>query len=82
MSIELIKERVIDVIEENFGIPSKELTFTTSFFSELGMDALDFMELIMAFEEEFDMDIDDDDAERLSTIDDVVHYLSQRSRQS
>lgn len=75
-----LMQQVQDIIAEEVGIPVSRLTETTRFTDDLGLDSLDKIEIIMAIEKEFDIDIDDQDAEKLSTVGSVVDYLESRLR--
>lgn len=72
----MIFEKVRDIIAEQLGIDPEEITMESSFIDDLGADSLDIVELIMALEEEFDIEIPDEDAEKIKTVGDVVEYLS------
>ena len=72
----MIFERVRNIIAEQLGIDPGEITMESSFIDDLGADSLDIVELIMALEEEFDIEIPDEDAEKIKTVGDVVEYLS------
>ncbi|ADD02541.1 acyl carrier protein [Thermoanaerobacter mathranii subsp. mathranii str. A3] len=72
----MIFEKVRDIIAEQLGIDPDEITMESSFIDDLGADSLDIVELIMALEEEFDIEIPDEDAEKIKTVGDVVEYLS------
>ena len=74
-----IKERVIDLIVEQLGVSQDQVTTEASFVDDLGADSLDTVELVMAFEEEFGIDIPDEDAEKMSTVSDAVKYLSENA---
>lgn len=78
MSTERIEDKVREIIAEQLGLSDEDVQLDASFSGELGADDLDIVELIMAFEEEFDLDIDDDDGERLKTGADVVDYITSR----
>ena len=76
--MEAIFERVKDVIGEQLGIDDLDtITMETTFIDDLGADSLDIVELIMALEEEFDLEIPDAEAEKVSTVNDVVEYIAQ-----
>ena len=75
MSREEIFEQVKDVIVEQLGVEDENIKLDTSFIDDLGADSLDIVELIMALEEEFDMQIPDSEAEKISTVNDVVEYI-------
>ncbi|MBU4227808.1 acyl carrier protein [bacterium] len=72
-SIDKIKKIIVDQL----GVDESKITEDSSFVDDLGADSLDIVELIMAFEEEFDMEIPDEDAEKIKTVGDVVKYLSK-----
>ena len=76
--MEAIFERVKEVIGEQLGIEDLDtITMETTFIDDLGADSLDIVELIMALEEEFDMEIPDADAEKIVTVGDVVEYIKE-----
>ncbi len=72
---EEISERVKSIIVEQLGVSLEEVTPQASFIEDLGADSLDIVELIMALEEEYDMEIPDEDAEKIQTVDDVTKYI-------
>ncbi len=71
-------DRVSAIIVEQLGVTKEELTPQASFIDDLGADSLDIVELVMAMEEEFDIEIPDDDAEKIQTIQDVVSYVKRK----
>lgn len=71
----MIFEKVRDVIVDQLGVEPDEVTLESSFIDDLGADSLDIVELIMALEEEFDMEIPDEEAEKMTTVGDVVEYI-------
>ena len=75
MSSEEIFEKVKGVIVEQLGVAENSVTEEASFIDDLGADSLDIVELIMALEEEFDIEIPDSDAEKVVTVGDVVEYI-------
>ena len=75
MSSEEIFEKVKGVIVEQLGFAEGNITMKASFIDDLGADSLDIVELIMALEEEFDIEIPDSDAEKVVTVGDVVEYI-------
>ena len=77
---EFVEGRIREIVAEQLGLSEEDILPTASFSGDLGTDTLDFMELIMAFEEEFQIDIDDNDAEALKTVQDVIDHLSNRSQ--
>lgn len=70
-----IKAKVKEIIVEELGVEENEITDTASFIEDLGADSLDTVELIMKFEEEFDIDIADEEAEKLTTVGKAIEYL-------
>ena len=72
-----VEEKVKDIIVEELGVEREKLTSEASFMEDLGADSLDTVELVMAFEKEFDIDIPDEDAEKLRTVGDAMAYLNQ-----
>jgi len=72
-----IEERVKAIIVENLGVAEEEVTSEASFIDDLGADSLDTVELVMAFEEEFDLEIPDEDAEKITTVRDAVDYIKE-----
>ena len=70
-----VEDRVKDIIVEELGVEREKLTGQASFMEDLGADSLDTVELVMAFEKEFDIDIPDEDAEKLRTVGDALAYL-------
>ena len=71
-------ERVKDIIEKELGVEREKLTNEASFIDDLGADSLDIVELVMAFEEEFDIEIPDDAAEHIQTVGDAVKFIAER----
>jgi acyl carrier protein len=70
-----IEQRVKDIIVEQLGVEEDEVSPEASFIDDLGADSLDTVELVMAFEEEFNIEIPDEDAEGISTVADAVEYI-------
>ena len=70
-----LEDRVSAIIVEQLGVTKEELAPEASFIDDLGADSLDIVELVMAMEEEFDIEIPDDDAEKIQTIEDVISYV-------
>lgn len=75
-SAEEIAGRVKSIIVEQLGVSMEEVNPQASFIEDLGADSLDIVELIMALEEEFDMEIPDEDAEKIQTVNDVTSYIT------
>ena len=73
-----IAERVKKIVIEHLGVEEAKVTDTASFIDDLGADSLDTVELVMAFEKEFDIDIPDEDAEKLRTVGDAMNYLHEK----
>jgi acyl carrier protein len=73
--VDNIYERVVEIVAEELAVDSDEITENSSFIEDLGADSLDVVELVMAFEEEFDVEIPDEDAEDIKTVEDAVSYL-------
>ena len=73
-----MESRVVDIIVEQLGATKEEIVPEASFIDDLGADSLDIVELVMAMEETFDIEIPDDDAEKIQTIGDAVSYLKDR----
>lgn len=71
----MIFNKVKGIIAEQLGIEEDEITMESSFLEDLGADSLDLVELIMALEEEFDIEFPDEDAEKVATVGDVVEYI-------
>ena len=88
MENEMIKEKnmsavnpkVKDIIVEQLGVDPEKVKAEASFIDDLGADSLDIVELVMAMEEEFDLEIPDEDAEKLKTVNDVQSYLSSKGK--
>ena len=70
-----IESRVKDIIIDELGVDEEKVTDEASFMEDLGADSLDTVELVMAFEEEFGLDIPDSDAEQMRTVSDAVRYI-------
>ena len=73
-----VEEKVKDIIVEELGVERDKLTPGASFMEDLGADSLDTVELVMAFEKEFDIDIPDEEAEKLRTVGDALKYLHEK----
>ncbi len=72
-----IEEEVIEIISEQLGADKDQITMETSFINDLGADSLDMVELVMEFEQRFDMEIPDEEAEKIQTVGDVFKYLKE-----
>ena len=75
-----INERVKDLVVEQLGVSADQVTPKASFIDDLGADSLDTVELVMAFEEEFGIDIPDEDAEKMVSVSDAIKYLEENSK--
>lgn len=73
-----IKKRVTAILTEKLGIPETEITPDANFVKDLGIDSLDYAEIVMEFEQAFDIKIPDDDAEKLQTISEAVKYIESK----
>jgi acyl carrier protein len=74
-NIEAIEQKVIEIISEQMGVDKSEITRETSFINDLNADSLDTVELVMEFEDEFDMSIPDEEAEKIQTVGAAVDYI-------
>ena len=75
-----IEDRVRDLVVEQLGVSGDQVNHEAAFIDDLGADSLDTVELVMAFEEEFGIDIPDDDAEKMQTVGDAMKYLEEHSK--
>ena len=74
-----VEERIKQIIVEQLGVDEGEVTPTASFVDDLGADSLDTVELVMAFEEAFGIEIPDEDAEKIATVKDAVEYIQKHA---
>ncbi len=74
------EEKVKQIIVEQLGVDEAEVTASASFQDDLGADSLDIVELVMAFEEAFDVEIPDEDAEKIKTVKDAIDYVTSHSK--
>ncbi len=72
------QERVKNIICDQLAVEAEKVTDTASFIDDLGADSLDIVELVMTMEEEFELDIPDEDAEKMKTVGDVVSYIKSK----
>ena len=72
-----VEERVKKIIVDQLGVKGEEVSAESAFVDDLGADSLDTVELVMAFEEEFDMEIPDEQAEKIATVGDAVKYIGE-----
>ncbi len=75
-----VQDRVKQIIVEQLGVDEAEVTPSASFVDDLGADSLDTVELVMAFEEAFDLEIPDEDAEKIRTVQDAINYIEQHGK--
>ena len=75
-----IENKIRDIIVEQLGVDADRIKPEASFIDDLGADSLDIVELVMAMEEVFDVEIPDEDAEKLKTVNDVISYLKDKGK--
>ena len=75
-----VENRIREIIVDQLGVPASQVVPEASFIDDLGADSLDIVELVMALEEAFDLEIPDDDAEKIQTIQDAISYVDERTR--
>jgi acyl carrier protein len=80
MSTSTVAERVKQIIVEQLGVDENQVDPSASFVDDLGADSLDIVELVMAFEEAFDLDIPDEDAEKIKTVKDAIDYIEAKKK--
>ena len=74
-----VEEKVIGIVSEQLGVPKEEVAPESNFVDDLKADSLDIVELVMEFEDEFEVTIPDDDYEKIRTVGDAVNYIEERS---
>ncbi len=74
-----VADKVFDIVTERMGVKKEDISDQTSFINDLGADSLDQVELIMELEDEFDLNIPDEDAEKIETIGDAVKYIEEHT---
>ncbi|HPA20012.1 MAG TPA: acyl carrier protein [Verrucomicrobiae bacterium] len=79
MADKTLEERVKEIIVEQLGVNAEQVTPEARFIEDLGADSLDTVELVMAFEEEFGVEVPDEDAEKLQTVGTVIEYLKDKA---
>jgi len=77
-----VAEKVKEIIVEQLGVDPEEVTMEASFVNDLGADSLDTVELVMALEEEFNIEIPDEEAEKLDTVGKAIEYINKHKAQS
>jgi len=75
-----VERRVVEIVVIELSVDKEKVVPTASFVDDLGSDSLDNVELVMAFEEEFDIEIPDDDAERITTVQAVIDYIEDKAK--
>jgi len=75
-----VAERVVELVSKQMGVNAQQITPQTSFVNDLGADSLDTVELIMEFEDAFDMNIPDEEAEKIQTVGDAIEYIEKRAK--
>jgi acyl carrier protein len=75
-----IEQKVKNIIADQLGVGEEEIKATSSFIEDLGADSLDIVELVMAMEEEFDVEIPDDQAENIKTVKDAIDYVNNHKK--
>ena len=79
MSEKSIEEKISDIIVKELGVTADQVTPEAKFIEDLGADSLDTVELVMAFEEEFDIEVPDEEAEKLQSVGDVIRYIEDNA---
>ncbi|HXP46548.1 MAG TPA: acyl carrier protein [Terriglobales bacterium] len=74
-----VAEKIKQIVSEQLGVDEAEVTPTASFVDDLGADSLDTVELVMAFEEAFELEIPDEDAEKIRTVQDAIAYVEKKA---
>jgi acyl carrier protein len=72
-----VEERVIEIVCENLGVSKEQVTLSTNFIDDIGADSLDIVELVMELEEEFEITIPDDQAEKIKTVGEAIDYIER-----
>jgi acyl carrier protein len=80
VNVQAIEQKVVEIISEQMGTDKSEITRETSFINDLNADSLDTVELVMEFEDEFDMSIPDEEAEKIQTVGAAVDYIISTAR--
>lgn len=74
-----VEEKVIEIVSEQLGVPKEEVARESSFVDDLKADSLDVVELVMEFEDEFEVTIPDDDYEKIKTVGDAINYIEEKA---
>jgi acyl carrier protein len=78
MKMASVEERVIEIISDQLGLDKDEIQLEASFIDDLGADSLDIVEMIMTIEDEFDIEISDEDAEKIVSVQDAITYINDK----
>ena len=76
-----VEEKVIDIVSEQMNVDKSQVARETSFVNDLGADSLDTVELVMEFEDEFGLDIPDEDAEKIQTVGEAIDYIEENQKE-
>lgn len=79
MTTDSVEEKIKNIISKQMGVSIEKITNESSFVNDLGADSLDTVELVMEFEDAFELDIPDEDAEKIQTVGDAVKYINEHS---
>ena len=74
-----VDKKVVEIVSEQLGVAADQIKMETSFVNDLGADSLDKVELVMEFEDEFDINIPDEDAEKIQTVGEAVKYIKEHA---
>jgi acyl carrier protein len=74
-----VEKRIKEIVAEQLGVEASQVTNEASFMDDLGADSLDTVELVMALEEEFDIEISDENAEKIQTVQDAIDYITEHT---
>ena len=77
-----VTEKVVAIVSEQMGVPKEQVKPETSFVNDLGADSLDTVELVMEFEDEFDINIPDEDAEKIQTVGQAIDYIKEHTNKA
>ncbi len=77
-----IESKVSEIVSEQLGVEKDKVNAGSSFVDDLGADSLDTVELVMAFEEQFNMEIPDEDAEKIKTVGDAINYIKEHAKEA
>jgi len=77
-----IEQKVIEIVAEQMGVDKSEVTRETSFVNDLNADSLDTVELVMEFEDEFEMSIPDEEAEKIQTVGQAIDYINEHAKKA